>query len=247
MPSPVAAGPFNGMQGGAIAGLLVGQMEAAAAKEEDWGDAVALSVWFLKPTPVGPVKTKLDVLRTGSRVSVIDNTLTPVNAREPTAIARATFMRRRPVEAPRLIPSAVNLPGPEQLEPRSRRPPHGGPWFMDVMEARVAGGVTWFRMRESVVEGAGPMASIVGPSDWTHGLARPLENVLADPNPNLNVHLLRPPVGGWIGICAAAEWLPVSGTGFGRGVLVDTSGEIGAVSMSIALTSFPTTAPRLEN
>src|SRR5215469_12185075 len=76
------------------------------------------------------------------------------------------------------------------------------------------------------------------PADWTHGLARPLQDVLADPNPNLNVHLLRPPIGPWIGIRAATQWLPERGAGFGRGVLVDGVGEIGAVSMSVALAAF---------
>ena len=135
-PDPIAAGPFQGMQGGAIAGLLVGQMEAKGATE-GWGDAVALSVWFLKLTPVGAVRTKLDILKTSSRVSLIDNALTPAGSHEP--------------------------------------------------------------------------------------------------------------VGGWIGIRAATEWLPSSGPGFGRGVLLDMSGEIGAVSMSVALTLFPTPSRRPES
>jgi hypothetical protein len=246
-PNPVAAGPFAGMQGGAIAGLLVGEMEAAAAAH-DWGDAVALSVWFLKPTPVKPLRTKLEVFRAGGRVSVIDNAVTPDGASEPTAIARVTFMRARPVDAPGLVrPAVPDFSGPEQLTPVLRKAPHGGPWFMDAMEVRPAREIIWFRMKEAVVDGAGPMADVVGPADWTHGLARPLQDVLADPNPNLNVHLLRRPVGDWVGIRAAAEWRPESGTGIGRGVLVDASGEIGTVSMSVALTPFPTSATRSEN
>jgi hypothetical protein len=118
---------------------------------------------------------------------------------------------------------------------------------MDAMEARVGDGIIWFRMKEAVIDGAGAMASVVGPADWTHGLARPLQNVLADPNPNLNVHLLRPPIGPWIGIRAATEWRPERGAGFGRGVLVDDHSEVGAVSMSIALGPFPAGSRRTEN
>ena len=117
---------------------------------------------------------------------------------------------------------------------------------MDAMEARPDSGIIWFRMKETILAGAGAMAGIVGPADWTHGLARPLQDVLADPNPNLNVHLLRPPIGPWIGIRAAAEWLPEWGAGFGRGVLVDEAGEIGAVSMSVALAPFPAGAARVR-
>lgn len=245
-PSAVAAGPFSGMQGGAVAGLLVGQAESEAAGQ-NWGEAVAVSVWFLKPTPVKPLRTKLDIVRASSRVSVIDNALTPEGSSEPTALARLTFMRSRGVSAPGFVPSRENLQDPESLTPSTRKPPHGGPWLMDAMEARVGDGVTWFRMKELMIEGAGALAAVVGPADWTHGLARPLQNVLADPNPNLNVHLLRPPIGPWIGIRAASQWLPESGMGFGRGVLLDGLGEIGAVSMSVALTPFPTSSPRPEN
>ena len=245
-PSPIAAGPFIGMQGGAVAGLLVGQMEAVAWVE-GWGDAVAVSVWFLKPTPVVPLRNKLEIVRTGGRVSVIDNAVAPEGSSEPTAIARATLMRARPADAPGFVPSQPRFPGPESLTPDTRRAPHGGPWFMDAMEARMGHGIIWFRMKETIIEGAGAMASVVGPADWTHGLARPLQNVLADPNPNLNVQLLRPPIGPWIGIRAATEWLPERGAGFGRGVLVDGAGEIGAVSMSVALAPFPVSSEHARN
>jgi hypothetical protein len=245
-PSPIAAGPFAGMQGGAVAGLLVGEMEAIAAVE-GWGDAVAISVWFLKPTPVVPLRTRLQRVRAGGRVSVIDNAVTPEGASEPTALARATFMRARSAEAPGFMPSRARFPGPERLQPQTRRAPHGGPWFMDAMEARAGDGIVWFRMKDSIIEGAGAMAGVVGPADWTHGLARPLQGVLADPNPNLNVHLLRPPVGPWIGIQAATEWLPELGAGFGRGILVDGAGKIGAVSMSVALAPFPVSSQRAES
>ena len=34
---------------------------------------------------------------------------------------------------------------------------------------------------------------VLGPADWTHGIARPFQNVVADPNPNLTVQLFRQP------------------------------------------------------
>lgn len=45
-----------------------------------------------------------------------------------------------------------------------------------------------------------------GPADSAHGIARPLHNVVADPNPNLTVQLLKAPVSGWIGIRANTQW-----------------------------------------
>ena len=66
---------------------------------------------------------------------------------------------------------------------------------MDAMEARIGDGVAWFRLDHAIIEGAGPLSSVLGPADWTHGIARPVQNVVADPNPNLTVQLFRRPRG----------------------------------------------------
>ena len=87
------------------------------------------------------------------------------------------------------------------------------------MEARAAeaGDVAWFRLTHPVVDGAGPLSSLLGPADWTHGITRPLQDVVADPNPNLTVQLFRPPQGEWIGIRAQTRWRPATGFGVGSG------------------------------
>jgi len=84
-----------------------------------------------------------------------------------------------------------------------------------------------------------PLSSVLGPADWTHGIARPFRDVVADPNPNLTVQLLRRPEGRWVGIRAQAKWRPAGGLGAGSGVLLDINGEIGRVSMSVILVPFP--------
>jgi hypothetical protein len=55
--------------------------------------------------------------------------------------------------------------------------------------------------------------------------------------------LYRPPQGEWIGVRAEARWRPEAGPGVGSGKLLDVSGEIGRVSMSVVLVPFPRTAP----
>jgi hypothetical protein len=99
-------------------------------------------------------------------------------------------------------------------------------------------------MNQAIIDGAGslsklPLSSVLGPADWTHGIARPLQDVVADPNPNLTVQLFRQPEGRWIGIRAEARWRPAGGLGVGSGVLRDINGEIGRVSMSVILVPFP--------
>jgi hypothetical protein len=112
------------------------------------------------------------------------------------------------------------------------------------MEAREGDGVAWFRLHHAVIDGAGsssklPLSSVLGPADWTHGINRPFQNVVADPNPNLTVQLFRAPAGPWVGVRAETRWRPAGGIGTGSGVLMDIHGEIGRVSMSVILVPFP--------
>lgn len=241
-PTPLAAGPFAGLQGGAVAGLLTAEIEARAA-EAGWGVAVSAAAWFLRPTPAVPLRTRIAPVHAGGRVSVVDNTLWPAGEAEPCATVRVTLLRERPIEVPGLQAEAGPPADPAAYPSRRPVAPHGGPWFMDAMEVRGDDSVAWFRMRAPVIDGAGPLSVVLGPADWAHGIARPVRDVVADPNPNLTVHLLRPPVDGWIGLRPHAWWEPNRGRGVGGGTLLDRQGGIGSVSMAVALVPFPARPP----
>ena len=242
-PTPLAAGPFAGLQGGAVAGLLTAEVEALA-EQHNWGAAISSSAWFLRPTPMTVLQSRLSVVAEGSRVSVIDNTLWPDGEDQPCATVRVTLSRERAVEVPGLVLPAAEAQDPTRFPIRARPAPHGGPWFMDAMEARKGNGVAWFSMKQAILGGTVsplnlPLSAALGPADWTHGLARPCEDAVADPNPNLTVQLFRRPEGPWIGVRARANWRPAGGIGAGSGVLLDINGEIGQVSMSVILVPFP--------
>jgi len=239
-PSPLAAGPFSGLQGGAIAGLLTAEVETLAAVRS-WGIAISVSVAFLKPTPMARLRTEISALREGGRVSFVDNTLFADNDTEPCATARVTLINERRVDAPPLAGARTDAADPTRYPERKVASFHGRPWMMDAMEARAGDGIAWFRQTEPMIAGAPArtLSSIVGPADWAHGIARPLQNVLADPNPNLTVHLLRPREGDWVGIRAHATWETQRGLGLGGGTVLDVHGEIGSVSMAVALLPFP--------
>jgi hypothetical protein len=243
-PAALAAGPFAGLQGGAVASLLTAEVEAMAVAR-NWGTAISASAWFLRPTPMAELRTQVTVVTEGGRVSVVDNTLWPAGEAQPTATVRVTLSRERAVEVPGLDGSVADPVDPTGLPLRNLHAVHGHgrSWFMDAMEARVGGEVAWFRMHHDVTTDAGPLARVLGPADWTHGIARPVQNVVADPNPNLAVQLFRPPQGAWIGVRPEARWRPEAGLGVGSGVLLDVNGEIGRVSMSVILVPFPRTAP----
>lgn len=237
-PSALAAGPFAGLQGGAVASLLTAEIEALAVAR-NWGTAVAASAWFLRPTPMAQLRTQLSVLTEGGRVSVVDNDLWAVNEEAPCATVRVTLSRERAVEIPGFTDQVSEAVDPAQLPLRTIKAAHGLPWFMDAMDARAGDGVAWFRLRHAIIDGAGPLSQVLGPADWTHGIARPFQNVVADPNPNLTVQLFRQPQGAWVGVRAETRWRPSAGLGTGSGTLLDLTGEIGRVSMSVILVPFP--------
>jgi hypothetical protein len=243
-PSALAAGPFAGLQGGAVASLLAAEIETQAALRK-WGTAISASAWFLRPTPMTDLRTELSVVSEGRRVSVIDNTLWPDHEDQPCATVRVTLSRERAVEVPGFADPVSTAADPLRFPVRTRRAAHGKPWFMDAMEARAGDGVAWFRLDHAIIEGAGslPLSSVLGPADWTHGIARPFQNVVADPNPNLTVQLFRKPERAWVGVRAETRWRPAGGLGTGSGVLLDPHGEIGRVSMSVVLVPFPKPEP----
>jgi hypothetical protein len=237
-PSALAAGPFAGLQGGAVASLLTAEIEALAAAR-NWGTAIATSAWFLRPTPMAELRTQLSVVSEGGRVSVIDNTLWAVNEEAPCATVRVTLSRERAVELPGFADADGDMTDPTRFPRRTAQAVHGRPWFMDAMEARAGDDVAWFRLNHRIIDGAGPLSCVLGPADWTHGISRPFQNVVADPNPNLTVQLFRQPWGEWLGIRPQTRWNRGTGLGLGSGTLLDLRGEIGRVSMSVVLVPFP--------
>jgi hypothetical protein len=237
-PSALAAGPFAGLQGGAVASLLTAEVEGLAEKRK-WGTAVSATAWFLRPTPMASLRTQLSVLTEGGRVSVVDNTLWADGEAQPCATVRVTLSRERAVGLPGSVDTLGDALDPTRFPVRTPHAGHGRPWFMDAMEARVGDDIAWFRLNHRIIDGAGPLSSVLGPADWTHGIARPFQNVVADPNPNLTVQLFRQPLGEWVGIRAQTRWQPATGVGIGSGTLLDVRGEIGRVSMSVVLVPFP--------
>ena len=98
-PAALAAGPFAGLQGGAVASLLTAEVEAIA-NARNWGVAISASAWFLRPTPMAGLRTHVTVVTEGGRVSVVDNTLWPAGEPQPCATVRVTLSRERAAEVP---------------------------------------------------------------------------------------------------------------------------------------------------
>jgi hypothetical protein len=168
-PSPLAAGPFAGLQGGAVASLLTAEVEAMAA-ERDWGTAIGVTVWYLRPSPLAALRTQPATIAAGGRVTVVDNVLWSGDETQPCAMARVTLSREREIAVAGLPDRSAKRVDPTLLPERTPTAPHRRPWFTDAMEARAGDGMAWFRLREPVVDGAGPLTGVLGPPDWTHNI-----------------------------------------------------------------------------
>ncbi|MCP1910839.1 hypothetical protein J2R96_003319 [Bradyrhizobium elkanii] len=123
-PAALAAGPFTGLQGGAVASLLTGEVEAMAGAR-NWGTAISAAAWFLRPTPMAELRTHVTVVTEGGRVSVVDNTLWPAGEEQPCATVRVTLSRERAVEVPGFYGSAADPVDPTVF-PLAQ--PTRGPW-----------------------------------------------------------------------------------------------------------------------
>src|SRR5437762_6974501 len=116
-PSPLAGGPFAGLQGGAVASLLTAEVEALA-ESRNWGSAISSTAWFLRPTPMADLRTQLAVVTEGGRVSVVDNTLWPLDEDQPCATVRVTLSRERAVEVPGFAGEKIDPVDPAQFPRR---------------------------------------------------------------------------------------------------------------------------------
>lgn len=232
--TPAAMGPFKGLQGGGVAGLMAYELEEIAA-QLDLGIAVSASIEFLRPTQPGDIQTRPNIERKGRRVSVLSNQI--IQGGIATARASVCFIQPAHISSMGMPPKEHHRP--ETLPPLPpKKAIHGEPWMMDNFEVRPGeDGIIWFRYTDAIVDNMTPMARILGPADWTHGIGRPDTPKLADPNINLNLVLSRHPNGEFIGILPKTTWMP-TGIGIGDGTLFDQQGVFGKVMMSVALTAF---------
>lgn len=230
-PGSYVRGPFDGVQGGAVAALMAEAVQGVAP-----GFLASVTTHFLKPVPLATLRVRAEPLRLGRRVSVIDAVLSgPAGT---VAVQRATLITEQP--APSLPTPPVRRSQPERLPRGARAAPHGGRWLMDAMDARSEpGGRVWFRQEIPLYAGASPLSRVLMAADWAHGVVPPLgadvRPAAAIPNPDVTVHLIRAPRGDWVGLDPQTAWSPTA-IGAGWASLHDTQGLIGRVAMSVAIT-----------
>lgn len=241
-PAELTRGPWDAaaQHGGAPAALLARQVE----REEGDGLWVArLTIEFLRPVPLHPLRVSSRVVRPGRRVQLVEAELEA----DGRTVARATALRIRASEAaaPEVGHERGVPPGPEGAEPvRTADMPITRPWFgEDGVEVRFASGgyaeagpaVAWFRLRVPVVAGeeASPLERAVCAADFGNGVSAALDwHAYVFINPDLTVYLERPPRGEWVCLDARTTVDP-NGVGLTRADLFDGAGPLGQATQAL--------------
>jgi hypothetical protein len=233
-PHPEAIGPFRGLHGGAVSGLIVAEMERRA-REEGLGLVLSASVLLLRPAPVAALELSTELLRKGGRSSALETTLTAAGRLIAKGTASCVAPHRAtgaPAEPPRPVAA-------EALPPWPLKPRFAHRTLFDALDLRIDGeGAKWGRlMRPLVPHGASlALAFAIADNGQPFSLEQPGELLkrYTFPNIDIAIHAARPPVGPWIGVKARSDWRP-EGMGLTESELYDAQGRFGRACQTIVL------------
>jgi hypothetical protein len=199
---------------------------------------------LLRPVPMTPLEIRTEVVRQSRRISVVEAGLFA----DDVLVMRAAALRIRAGDLD-LPPEAApedDVMGSEPGVGEEAILLNGGNAYNDIgVEIRfVEGGfqhqgpgVAWVRLRVPVVAGEEPtpLQRAAAAADLGNGLSSVLK--MRDwiyINPDLSVHVARPPVGEWIGL-RSVTYAFGSGTGMAESAMYDATGRFGRAAQSLLI------------
>jgi hypothetical protein len=233
-PAPEAGGPFGGLHGGAVSGLVVAAMERAG-RERGLGLMLSAAVLLLRPAPMAPLETRTELLRQGGRVAALETVL----GAEGKLIAKGMGS----VVAPQSVLGTPAAPpvraDPAALPPWGRKPRFRHATLFDALDLRLAPeGRIWGRLLRPLVPFETRLADAFAVADNGQPFSLDGDATLLErysfPNIDIALHLSRPPAGGWIGVAARSDWRP-DGMGLTESALHDEAGPIGRCCQTVVL------------
>lgn len=234
----LALGPWapGALHGGAPAALLARGFAQAAPE----GLRVArITYELVRPVTQAPLALRLEVVRPGRRVTLLDGFLTDPEGVELVR-ARALLLVATDVDA--TPPAPPPFPGPERGEVNDWH--HATPMFAThAMEIRFVEGrfmgtgpaTAWFRLRQPVVAGEPVLGieRIAAAGDFGNGIATEVsweDHTFI--NPDLTISFERDPVGEWVAL--QSQMRVVAGAvAVAESVLWDERGRIGRALQSL--------------
>lgn len=258
LPTSLARGPWSpeSLHGGPPAALLTRAIEAV---ESDSTMHVArVTVELLRPVPVAVLRVESTVLRPGRKVQLVGASLFAGEVE----VARAQALRIRMADVPMSLPVADGTEGAEGADgadgadadappklPAARTRPNDDAWeafHNSGVEMRYTSGsfeapgpaTVWMRLCQPLLAGEEPSPTqrVVAVADFGNGVSSVADfSKFLFINPDLSIHLARPPVGEWVCLDAVSRLSPEHGVGLAECALYDESGRIGRSLQSLLL------------
>lgn len=244
-------GPWDAdaQHAGPPAALLGRAIERVEGLGDGPAERVVARVTFeiLAPIPIGPIRTRAEVVRPGRRVEMVEATLSDGDER-PLMRARAWRLARGEIDLPAGIAARdrPQPPPPDDLAPNESFFPSGNDvGYHTAMDGRFASGsflepgpaVAWIRMRYPLVAGEepSPLVRVLAAADSGNGISSALDfRRWTFANVDLTVHLGRMPVGEWI--CLDSVTVPEpTGVGLTDSVIHDERGPIGLAAQTLLI------------
>jgi hypothetical protein len=222
---------------GPVSGLLVRAIEACRPRPDLLVSRVAFDI--LGVIPAGEVEVSARVIRPGRSIELLEAELTAAGR----VVVRATAWRLAISDTTGIAGGDIpDLPGPQSASPWiGSELWEGG--FIRSLEFRVlpgwqpGRGRVWLRTDVDLVDGepTPPLARFFGLIDTANGIAlRADPATLLFPNTDLTVHLVREPLGQWLGLDTTVSFGP-DGVGLTASVLYDEGGPIGRAAQTLTL------------
>ena len=248
VPTGMSRGPWDPRHchGGPVSALLARAVETVEPDTGDLWQVARLTVELTRPVPVGAsLMLTTEVERPGRKVSLVAAVLRDGD----TEVARARALRIRRAELD--LPADSALADDVLLAPRDSVAAERVTWAVgdDVAfhshacEHRFVGGSwnepgpveVWIRLDVPVLDGEEPsgVQRVVAAADFGNGVSGSLpHDEWLYINPDLTVHLGRPPVGVWVGMRSASRYA-AAGAGLAETELFDAAGRLGRSCQSL--------------
>ncbi len=252
VPSELTQGPWDPTtcHGGPVAAVLARAIELVPTPHPM--RVGRLTIDLLRPVPLQPVQVHTEVVRAGRQIQVVDATMwwnDKLVSRASGVLVRSD--RSNEIDEVKNERAIGPIPLDRHEQPISEFElfEEGGaftpPGFVKAIELhRVAGGlnegvpaVGWARLVKPLVEGEDltPLQRLACIGDFSSGIANYMDFfTYTTPNADLSYHIVRYPVGEWIGIDAACVMSP-DGVGQSRARLFDETGYLGQAGATMVV------------
>lgn len=255
-PTEFARGPWDPRHchGGPVSAFLARACETIDDGSDTAWQITRLTIELTRPVPVGiALRLTTDIERPGRKVSVVAASLTTHDGVRSTEIAkvRALRVRRLDIDLPPHPTERSELTEAPESGRRERlswaTDGAGTAFHLHGAEHRMIEGSwddpgpvrVWIRLVSQIVAGEIPtgVQRAAAAADFGNGVssALPYEDFLYI-NPDLTVHLARPPQGEWIGMVTHSVYgtdAASTGAGYAESALYDAHGRVGRSVQSL--------------